>query len=382
MVVLGIIVGLLVLSVLVALHELGHALAARKNGVIIEEYAIGFPPRLWAKKLKSGILFAINALPIGGYVKLRGEYDSASEKGDYGASGYKAKTKILFAGVATNFLLAWLVLSILSVTGLPVALPNQFRFADDTVIKSAVTIAALEKDGPAARAGLLDGDEIVSLAGEEIASPVALIKATQARAGENVPIVVRRANELKTFSVSIRDKDKSASQGFTGIYPTQKTWTRTSLYRAPASGLVVTAQFSWETLKGVGQLIGNFFGGLFQKLSPDENIRQLGEQNLAKASGSVAGPIGMLGTIFPALLSSDITTFFFFVALISLTLAVMNLLPIPGLDGGRWLLMTIFKLCKKPLDEELESKIQGIGMMVLFGIMILVVISDVSKIIK
>src|SRR5580765_5293565 len=85
---LGVVSGLLVLVFLVTVHELGHALAARRNGVVVEEFGVGFPPRAWGKKLKNGVLFTLNWLPLGGFVKLKGEHDSASKKGDYGAATY------------------------------------------------------------------------------------------------------------------------------------------------------------------------------------------------------------------------------------------------------------------------------------------------------
>ena len=156
---------------------------------------------------------------------------------------------------------------------------------------------------------------------------------------------------------------------------------RTKWYKAPAFGLVTTVQFSWETLRGVGQLFVSFFGGIIQKISLNPAVRQQGSENLAKAGDSVAGPIALLGLIFPSLIGSDMTTFWFFVALISLTLSVMNLLPIPGLDGGRWMTMTIFRLARQKLTKEREEKIQTVGVTILLGIMILVVISDVFKII-
>ena len=106
MVIAGIIIGLIVLVLLVVIHELGHAIAARRNGVVVEEFGIGFPPKAWAKKLKNGVLFSINWLPLGGFVKLQGENDAASKKGDYGAATFWQKTKILFAGVVVNWLAA------------------------------------------------------------------------------------------------------------------------------------------------------------------------------------------------------------------------------------------------------------------------------------
>ena len=82
----GVIIGLIILVLLVVVHELGHAIVAKRNGVVVEEFGIGFPPRAWARKLKNGVLFSLNWLPIGGFVKLQGEHDSASGKGDYGAA--------------------------------------------------------------------------------------------------------------------------------------------------------------------------------------------------------------------------------------------------------------------------------------------------------
>ncbi len=369
------------LSLLVALHEFGHAIVAHRNGVKVEEYAIGFPPKLWSKKLKSGTEFRLNALPIGGYVKLQGEYDSARGKGDYGNAGYKAKSKILFAGVTLNFLLAWVIFAILGVFGMPKVIDNQFRFKDDKVVSTPVLAVSLEENGPAALAGVEEGDEIIYLAGEAVVSPARLTELAEVNASKAVALVLKRDGQEKTLTVNIRGDDKQDNQGFIGIYPGQQSYIKTPWYKAPSFGLVTTAQLSWETLKGVGNLVTDFFGGLLQKVNLDPAVRDEGGKSLARAGESVAGPIAMLGLIFPALISTNSTTFFFFVGMISMTLAVMNLLPIPGLDGGRWLLMTIFKLIKKPLDKETEGRVQAFGTMLLFGIMIVVIISDVIKII-
>src|SRR5665648_1277834 len=95
---------LLILVFLVVVHELGHAIVALRNGVVVEEFGIGFPPRAWGKKLKNGMLFSLNYLPLGGFVKLQGENDAAAKKGDYGAASFWVKTKILFAGVFINWI--------------------------------------------------------------------------------------------------------------------------------------------------------------------------------------------------------------------------------------------------------------------------------------
>lgn len=131
---LGIVVGLAILIILVAVHELGHTFAAVKNGVAVEEFGIGFPPRAWSRKLRNGTLFSLNWLPLGGFVRLQGEYDSAKNKGDYGAASFWQKTQILAAGVVVNWLVAALLLTVLAWVGLPKVLPNQFFVQSDTTV--------------------------------------------------------------------------------------------------------------------------------------------------------------------------------------------------------------------------------------------------------
>jgi regulator of sigma E protease len=130
--ILSVIVGLFVLIFLVVVHELGHAIAARRNGVVVEEFGIGFPPKAWGKKLKNGVLFTINWLPLGGFVKLQGEHDAAEKKGDYGAASFWVKTKILLAGVMINWLTAVVIFTVLALVGLPKIIPNQFMITSDS----------------------------------------------------------------------------------------------------------------------------------------------------------------------------------------------------------------------------------------------------------
>jgi len=375
MLVLGIIIGLIVLVFLVAAHELGHAIVAKRNGVVVEEFGIGFPPRAWAKKLKNGVLFTVNWLPLGGFVKLQGENDSASNKGDYGAATFWQKTKILFAGVVVNWLIAVVLLSILAVTGLPKIIPNQFTVASDTtVVSSPVQLGALTAGYPAEKAGLEKGDTITKFAGEDIDDTTELIEVSKANRGETVEVVYKRDNKVATTNVALRDANTAVFGAALGQREsTKSTWS------APIVGVVTTGQYTWVTVQGLGDLVSNFFGGLFGQLTTSDTDRKAATEKLNEAGESVAGPVGILGVIFPAASEAGLSQIVFLAAIISLTLAVMNVLPIPALDGGRWFVTALFRVMKKPLTKEIEESIHGAGFMFLLGLILLITIADVLK---
>lgn len=376
MLILGIIIGLIVLVLLVSVHELGHAIVAKRNGVVVEEFGIGFPPKAWGKRLKNGVLFTLNWLPLGGFVKLQGENDSASKKGDYGAATFWQKTKILLAGVVINWLVAVVLLTgLLWTAGLPKIIPNQFSVPGDTsVTTSPVQLSNLVKDYPAEKAGLKAGDKIVSFAGEPIESTQELIDISKANRGETVKVAYQRDGEDKIADVALRDSDSTVFGAGLGQQETLKaTWS------APLVGVVTTAQFTWVTLQGLGDLVYNFFGGLIGQLSFSSEGRQHASEQLGEAGASVAGPVGILGVIFPAASEAGPQQVIFLAAIISLTLAVMNTLPIPSLDGGRWFVTALFKVLKKPLTKEREEKIHGIGFMALMVLIVVITVADVLK---
>lgn len=136
---------------------------------------------------------------------------------------------------------------------------------------------------------------------------------------------------------------------------------------------------SWITIQGLGDVIANTVHGLVLKLSPNQTDQQTANTKLATVGDSVAGPIGIFGVIFPAAEKAGLTHVVMLAAIISLTLAVMNILPIPALDGGRWFVTALFRVMKKPLRKELEEKIHGTGFMVLMALVLLVTIADIGK---
>lgn len=358
--ILLLILGLVLFVGLVVLHELGHAVVARRNGVVVEEFGIGFPPRAWAKKLKNGTLLSLNWLPLGGFVKLKGEHDSAKGTGTYGSARLWAKTKILLAGVAINWLTAAVIFTVVALVGMPQLLPNQFYVAQDTAVTAqAVRIGTVVSDSPAAKAGLQRGDELVSFAGQPITSAEQFKELTSHYADQTQTVTIRRDGTVKEVPVTLNKSD-TPNKILVGVGPFDES-SRTATWSAPIVGVGVTLQFTWETLKGLGSAVAHLFTAQF-----------------AQAGASVTGPIG----IFSVLSSSAHDGFIpvlFLIGVLSLTLAVMNVLPIPALDGGRLFVTLLFRALKKPLTKEREESIQATGMLLLLGLMLVITLLDVRR---
>lgn len=378
-VVIGVIVGLIILVLLVVVHELGHAIVARRNGVVVEEFGIGFPPRAWGKRLKNGVLFSLNWLPLGGFVKMQGEHDAADQKGDYGAATFWQKTKILLAGVLINWLVAALLLTILAVTGLPKILSGQFSIpGDTTIVKQPVEIASVLAGSPAGKAGLKANDEIIRFAGQEVPTPERLIQLTHQYHGKTIEVIYDRGGVEYSKDVTLKN---SSSGAVLGVGLAQRELIRAT-WSAPIVGVVTTGQFTWVTLQGIGTLLSNLAVGLSSQFSANHTTRQHGSEALTAAGNSVSGPIGILGVIFPAAEQAGLTQLLLLTAIISLSLAVMNILPIPALDGGRWYTMALFRLFRKKLTKEREEKIQATGFIILMLLIVVVTFGDVSKLFR
>ena len=384
MVVLGVVIGLLVLVFLVAIHELGHAVAAKRNGVEVEEYGLGFPPRAkkWQPKqsfLGKNVVFSLNWLPLGGFVKLKGEYDSARGKGAYGAAGYWVKTKILLAGVLVNWLAAVVLFAVLAIFGLPKILPHQVMLPfDNTSVKTPVKVVRLTEGSPAAQVGLRVDDEIIAMNEKTISTSAQLSEATQQSSGQTVNIEVKRNNQTLHFRTTLLSRDQAKNGGYLGVVPHQSE-TIHATWSAPLVGVATTVQLTHETLKGVGSMIVQGIGGFFGQFIGSPEQKQAAKADLAKVGNNVAGPVGILGVLFPSVVNSGLTQVLLLAAIISLTLAVMNILPIPALDGGRWFTMTIFRLLKKPLTKDREETIQATGFLILMALTIVVTWNDIAK---
>ena len=402
-VVLGILVGLLMLVLLVTAHEFGHFLMARRNGVEVEEFGICFPPRAiawrkvdgkWRRLKKSewdnapgeGTILSLNWLPIGGFCQMKGESDADNAKGSFGKATYWRKTKILFGGVLANWLIAVLILTVLAWVGMPHYLENQFQVDGDTqvIALSNVKVTEVKEGSPAEDAGIKKDDELISIRKINsdgfyfIKDVNGLLEYDKENAGEEVYITYNRGGKTITSQTKLNNIDAEyiLGAGVTGEAIYRSTWS------APIVGVGLTFQITGETFKGLGQLFVNLFSGVFKQINPSEEVRQSGAEELKSAGDSVSGPIGIVGVLFPAVLQNGGAALFFFVALISVSLACMNVLPIPALDGGRWLMITIARLKRKRLTKKTEEKIVSRSFIVIIIIALIVTILDVMRIFR
>lgn len=368
------ILGIILFIGLVVIHEFGHFIAARRNGVDVEEFGIGFPPRAWSKKTKSGFLFSLNWLPIGGFVKLKGEHDSDTEKGSFGAASLKAKVKIMLAGVGMNLLGAFVLFTAVAWIGMPKLIENQFSIKSDAhVARQQVLVSNVAKDSPAAKAGLKQSDRVLSVE-DESGKRVALMSAhqlsdtTKAFAGQKVTLTYDRDGQRQTAKAQLLSEEQVAAsqrtskpKGYLGVTPADYTMTRYT-WSAPVVAVGMMGQMTAATFQGLGTAIAAVFQG-----------------DGARASSQVSGPVGIVVLLKNGSLLG-IEFILTIIGLISLTLAIMNVLPIPALDGGRLFLTLISRgLFRRPLSEEMEERINGYGFLALIGLVILITIVDVRR---
>lgn len=366
------IVGLLLFIGLVLIHEYGHYITARRGGVEVEEFGLGFPPRAKIITERKGTIYTLNWLPLGGFVRLKGEHDSAKAAGSFGAAPLRTKIMIMVAGVFMNLATAFVLLTFLALAGMPKLIENQFTVSSDTKkVKQQVLIGYIEPDSPATQAGLQTRDQLVSINSNGETYPVNaaedLPAITSSNAGQEIKLNIKRSGQDKTLNTKLRtETEVEASrktdnpQGYLGIGPTEYTIQR-STWSAPIVAAGFMKQVTELTFKGLGSALAALFSG-----------------NSAKASEQVAGPVG----IFVLLKDGSALGYEFvliIIAIISLTLAIMNILPIPALDGGRLFVALLFRAFRKPLKQRTEDLIHGTGFMLLMVLFVLITIVDVRR---
>lgn len=370
--------GFICILLLVIAHEAGHFFAARRSGVEVEEFGVGFPPRAKVLTTKKGTEYTLNWLPLGGFVKLKGEHDSDTTPGSYGAARLSDKIKIMVAGVLANFLIAYILFTIIALIGMPQLVDNQFEISSDSKITRQEVLAGyVEPNSPAANAGLESNDRIVSITetgdcGDSCQTFVLtqsdqLGQATKALAGSSADLVIVRGGETMTLHATLLDDETVAAskqtdnpKGYLGVVPTEFQTNR-STWSAPIVGAGLTIQFTKLTFNGLWNIVTNLFQG-------DTTV----------AKEQVSGVVGV-GYIFSGASFLGPVFMMMIVAVISLSLAIMNILPIPALDGGRLFVTLLFKALHKPLTKETEERIHGTGFAALMILFVLITILDVQR---
>lgn len=381
------IIGIILFIGLIVAHEWGHFISARRNGVEVEEFGIFFPPRLYKRKIKTGWTFSFNLIPLGGFVKLKGEHDSDTERGSFGAASTWSKSKIMAAGVAMNLAVALVLFTILALIGMPQLVDNQFTVKSNTqLVSRKVIVTYVEPGSPAAKAGLKAEDQIndIALPGY---SPVGLVNAqqlpqlTKQFAGKTAYIYYTRNGHnyqakttLLSNQVVAASRKTNNPKANLGVVPKDITLQRYT-WSAPVVAIGFSAQLTALTFQGLGHALGGLGSLIAGAATGNHTARENGQTS---ASSQVSGPIGIV-YILKSFSLLGYQFVLFVIAYISLILAVMNILPIPALDGGRLWIMLISRGLKRPLSAKAEEAVNATGFLVLMGLFILISIVDVQR---
>ena len=341
----------IVLSLLVFVHELSHFLVARWRKVAVEEFGFGLPPRLWGKKFR-GTIYSLNLIPLGGFVKLKGEDPEVAGFGD--ADSFRVKSKksraaIILAGVFGNLTLAWLIFSLLFAIGNP-------------YIHGKVQIEEVASGSPAEAVGLKKGDIVLAVDDQKVETTEDLILKVQKKAGSEVKLQIARQGQSLEIQVVPRSAPP-AGEGPLGIRITMIE-PRISLisypfWQAPWYAGIEVGRVLKDMAVGFGAMLGRIF-------------------TRGEVPTGVAGPVG-IKALTDVAASMGKRFFLQFIALLNLNLFIFNLLPIPALDGGRLLFVGLEALLRRRLNPKVEKTANNISLAFLLLLSILVTIQDISR---
>lgn len=341
---------LLVLSILVLVHEAGHFLAAKKVGVKVEEFALGLPftAPIISRTGKDGMKISLYPILFGGFVRLKGE-DEAERSSDPDSlvnKNWKERAFVILAGVFMNFVLAILVISLI--------------FTQKVFVASdRVHVEGIAPGSPAEMAGLRQGDVISSLGGKKIKTVEEVVSYTKAHLGENLDVLVQRDNEQLTLKILAR-KSPPPTEGPLGISLSNLEEKRYSLIEAPFYGTIETLKLSGLMVKMMGTTLSQLiFGGVVPKdVAGPIGIAQITSQSVKMGGWAVLQLLGLL----------------------SLNLAIVNVLPFPALDGGRFAFIFAEGVFGKKVKPKVERAVNMAGMALIFGLIILISLNDVNRI--
>lgn len=345
---------LVILSVLVVIHEFGHFIAARIFGVSVEEFGLGFPPRAAILKKGEQTTYTLNWLPFGGFVKLKGEQGESHDADSFVAQAIWKKIIILGAGVFMNLAFAVLVFTGGYTFGVPQSVEGVAGASSMRDFR--IQVINVRSESPAQKAGLQSGDIITSISGQTFTAISGIQQYVGVREGTALAVEIQRNGSSLSMNISPQKLGSNGPVGF-GV------------------GLVALATISypihiafWESVKTTGVLVKSIFvtlGSAFKKREFDGFV----------------GPVGIAEHAAQAA-KLGISYLLNLMALISVSLAIFNVLPIPALDGGRILFAIIEKVRGRTLKAEVENTIHFVGFALLLLLLVLVTVRDVGNILR
>lgn len=367
---LTILIFVLILGLLVFVHELGHFITAKRNGIKADEFGFGFPPRIvgFVKNETTGryslvfgnraiesphTVYSFNWIPLGGFVRIKGEdMSDVLDPDSFGSKSAWIRFKVLVAGVVMNFLLAWVLLSIV----LTIGFPQQISPAERShYAKTNVQIVQVMKGSPAEEMGLRAGDVILTIDGKSVTTLEMVSTSINQEKGKTVSISLRRGKTTSTLQ-GVPRLSSPEGEGALGISFSETALVSYPWYQAIGKGLLHTYDFTIEILQAFGNLIANLFTGTKQTLD-------------------VAGPVGI---VYLTKQMSELGFVYIlqFAAILSINLGIINVLPIPALDGGRILFLFLEKLKGRAVSRHIEGRVHQFGFVALLLLMILVTFHD------
>lgn len=354
---LTIIVFVLVIGLLVIVHEAGHFIMAKKAGVKVEEFAVGFPPRLYAVK-KGETEYSLNLIPLGGYVKMLGELEHSTDKRAFENQKPGKRFLISIAGVVMNLILAWFLLVIGFSIGMSPVVSDPSTIPGK-VLSSEVIVADVLADSTASSLGIKPGDVLV--VGKSKSETITFSTASEVSAfsnrnrGQEVTFDYKNDGGSYEKTITIPDQENPL-----GISIVQRSVIRVPWYKSPYVALRETSE--------IVKLTFDFLGGFFVQLFSHGQV-----------SNEVGGPVAIY--VYTGLaIKAGFMVLLQFIALLSINLALINILPFPALDGGRIVFIIAEKIAgKKVVREKVENYIHTVGYILLILFAIAVTYKDVIR---
>ncbi len=362
--ILTILIALISIIGLVVLHEFGHFIIAKKFGVKVEEFGVGYPPRLFGKKFGE-TLYSLNLLPFGAFVKISGaDSDEDSTLEDYrkftGKPAWQ-KALILCGGAVSFWIIAAILLSFVFGMGAPVAISDE---EEGILVNPKVQILAISPGSPAEEAGIKMGDTIKELRINNYELGITKVKEvqefTEKYKGQEIILTIERGKEIFTVSLvpRVSPPDGEGAMGVALARTAEKSY---SWWQSPIKGMEATINLTGAVIMGWGETLESLLKG----------------KGLPKGV-QLMGPVG-LGSLITQAGKLGINYFLQFIAMIAIYLAVFNVLPIPALDGGKLLFLGIEKIKGSPINPKIEQKVTTAFFALFIVLMIWVTIQDITR---